>query len=77
MKVTYGTPVPCPNCNSKDIHVSHSFGAQVFCGSCGVQAAFVPGNNWQDEEYAAVDVWNKTVAEFHAQPYEIQKEQAA
>lgn len=77
MKPTYATPLPCPNCGSDDIHVMHSFGAQVACASCGVRAAKVPGSNWQDEERDAVDCWNKTVAEFNAAPYEIQKEQAA
>lgn len=27
MKVEYGTPLPCPNCKSTNIHCRRSFGA--------------------------------------------------
>jgi len=73
MLVEYGAPLPCPNCGSSNIHCVHSFGGQCCCGDCGIQSAKVSGNNWQQEEYDAVIVWNSSVSAYLSAPYEIQK----
>lgn len=73
MKVQYGTPLPCPNCKSTNIHCKHSFGGRCYCADCGVHAEGVSGSNWQQEEYDAVNVWNKAVKAFNDKPYEIPK----
>jgi hypothetical protein len=65
MDIYYGKPLPCGLCGSKNIGVIHSFGAQCFCRDCKAQGMFVSGSNYQSEEYAAVDMWNKQITEHH------------